>query len=63
VIGLKENSDGQTGIVYVRSTGVNQRGADRPRLLPLGDGSQARPGVAGARNVVPELPDAVPAAT
>jgi 2-methylfumaryl-CoA hydratase len=26
VIGLKENSDGKTGIVYVRSCGVNQRG-------------------------------------
>ncbi len=27
VIGLKENSNGQTGVVYVRSTGVNQHGA------------------------------------
>jgi len=26
VIGLKENSDGKTGVVYVRSCGVNQRG-------------------------------------
>lgn len=26
VIGLKENSNRQTGVVYVRSTGVNQRG-------------------------------------
>src|SRR5262249_54173570 len=26
VIGLKPNKDGQTGVVYVRSTGVNQRG-------------------------------------
>jgi 2-methylfumaryl-CoA hydratase len=26
VIGLKENSNGKTGTVYVRSTGVNQRG-------------------------------------
>ena len=26
VIGLKENSDGKTGIVFVRSCGVNQRG-------------------------------------
>jgi 2-methylfumaryl-CoA hydratase len=26
VIGLKENSSGETGVVYVRSTGVNQRG-------------------------------------
>ncbi len=27
VIGLKENSNGQTGVVYVRSRGFNQRGA------------------------------------
>ncbi|MBT6094680.1 MAG: hypothetical protein HOH04_07335, partial [Rhodospirillaceae bacterium] len=26
VIGLKENSNGKTGVVYVRSTGLNQRG-------------------------------------
>ena len=26
VIGLKQNSDGRSGVVYVRSTGVNQRG-------------------------------------
>ena len=26
VIGLKQNKDGQTGVVYVRSTGANQRG-------------------------------------
>lgn len=26
VIGLKENSSGETGVVYVRSTGTNQRG-------------------------------------
>ncbi len=28
VIGLKENSNGKTGTVYVRSTGVNQRGEE-----------------------------------
>jgi 2-methylfumaryl-CoA hydratase len=26
VIGLKENSNGRTGVVYVRTTGTNQRG-------------------------------------
>lgn len=26
VIGLKENSNGKTGVVYVRTTGINQRG-------------------------------------
>jgi 2-methylfumaryl-CoA hydratase len=28
VIGLKENSNGKTGVVYVRSTGYNQHGAE-----------------------------------
>ncbi len=28
VIGLKENSSGKTGVVYVRTTGTNQRGED-----------------------------------
>lgn len=28
VIGLKENSNGKTGTVYVRSTGINQRGEE-----------------------------------
>ena len=48
VIGLKESSNRQTGIVYVRSTGFDaarRAGAD---LLPLGAGAQARPGGAGA---------------
>ena len=26
MIGLKENSNGKTGVVYVRTTGTNQRG-------------------------------------
>ena len=43
VIGLKENSNRQTGVVYVRSRGFNQHGDDRARLRALGDGAQARP--------------------
>ena len=49
VIGLKESSNRETGIVYVRSTGFNaarRAGAD---LLPLGDGAKARRRGAGAR--------------
>ena len=42
VIGLKENSNSKTGIVYVRSRGFNQDGADVLRLCALGDGAQAR---------------------
>ncbi len=48
VIGLKENSNGQTGVVYVRSRGANQRGVDRARICALGDGAQARPQQPGA---------------
>ena len=36
VIGLKENSNRKTGIVYVRSRGVNQRGEDGARLCRAG---------------------------
>ena len=43
VIGLKENSNGQTGVVYVRSRGRNQKGGRGARLCALGDGAQARP--------------------
>ena len=42
VIGLKENSNRKTGIVYVRSSGVNQRWRHGARLCPLGDGAKAR---------------------
>ena len=48
VIGLKENSNKKTGIVYVRSRGFNQNGDDRARLCALGDGAQTRRGSAGA---------------
>ena len=49
VIGLKENSSRKTGVVYVRSTGFKQDGAQGARLCALGDGAQARRGGAGAR--------------
>ncbi len=62
VIGLKENSNGKTGTVYVRSSGVNQTGQTvleyvrwvmvKKRSL---DGHAPEP-------VVPDLPEAVPAA-
>ena len=55
VIGLKENSNHETGMVYVRTTGINQRGETvldyvrwvmlpkRDRSSPLGSG-HAQPG-------------------
>ena len=42
VIGLKENSNKKTGIVYVRSRGYDQDGDRRARLCALGDGAKAR---------------------
>jgi 2-methylfumaryl-CoA hydratase len=61
VIGLKENSDGKTGVVYVRSTGSNQRGEkvlDYVRWVMVRKrGSQAT----GAASV-PDLPKVVPPA-
>ena len=61
VIGLKENSDGKTGVVYVRSTGSNQRGEtvlDYVRWVMVRKrGSQAT----GAASV-PDLPNVVPPA-
>jgi len=59
VIGLKENSNGKTGTVYVRSVGVNQR--DEPvleyvRWVMVRKQDSAAPAPAP---VVPELPGAV----
>jgi 2-methylfumaryl-CoA hydratase len=61
VIGLKENSDGKTGIVYVRSRGVNQHGQvalDYCRWVMVRKRDVASP---APEAVVPELPAAVAA--
>jgi 2-methylfumaryl-CoA hydratase len=62
VIGLKQNKDGKTGVVYVRSTGANQHGQTvldyrRWVMVKKRDLDAAAP-----ETVVPELPDAVPVA-
>ncbi|MBZ5699455.1 MAG: MaoC family dehydratase [Acidobacteriia bacterium] len=60
VIGLKENSDGKTGIVYVRSTGFNQRDEivlDYFRWVMVRKRDLSRPAPAA---VVPDLPPRVP---
>ncbi|MEM6732442.1 MAG: MaoC family dehydratase [Myxococcota bacterium] len=59
VTGVKQNSNGKTGVVYVRSTGTNQRGEmavqyDRWVMVRKRDPSAPAPEV-----VVPELPTAV----
>ena len=59
VIGLKENSNGKTGTVYVRSVGSNQRGEmvlDYVRWVMVRKGD---PGAPTPEPVVPELTDKV----
>ncbi len=60
VIGLKENSNGKTGVVYVHSEGVNQRGEtvleyNRWVMVHKKDASSPTP-----EPVVPDLPTSVP---
>lgn len=62
VIGLKQNTDGKTGVVYVRSTGLNQHGEtvlDFRRWVMVNKRDRSRPAPV---TVVPELPARVPAA-
>ncbi|MGO8920384.1 MAG: MaoC family dehydratase [Stellaceae bacterium] len=59
VVGLRENSNRQTGTVYVRSRGVNQRGesiVDYTRWVMVRKRDPAAPAPAAS---VPSLPDAV----
>jgi 2-methylfumaryl-CoA hydratase len=59
VIGLKQNREGQTGVVYVRSVGVNQRNemvVDYCRWVMV---RKRDPSAPAPWPVVPELPDAV----
>ncbi|MFK7882003.1 MaoC family dehydratase [Roseobacter sp.] len=61
VIGIKENSNGKTGVVWVRTTGLNQHDETvleyvRWVMVRKGDISASAP-----ENVVPELPGAVQA--
>jgi 2-methylfumaryl-CoA hydratase len=61
VIGLKENASGDTGIVYVRSTGTNQRDEtvlDYVRWVMVRKRDKAAP---APETVVPELPAAMTA--
>ena len=62
VIGLKQNSNGKSGVVYVRTTGRNQRDevvVDYVRWVMVRKGNLDAP---APDAVVPDLPDAVAAA-
>jgi 2-methylfumaryl-CoA hydratase len=59
VIGLKQNKDGQTGVVYVRSTGVNQRSEmvlDYCRWVMV---RKKDPSAKPPEPLIPDLPQAV----
>jgi len=59
VIGLKENSNGRTGVVYVRSTATDQRGEtaiDWARWVMVRKRDESAP---APETVVPDLADAV----
>ncbi len=62
VIGLKENSNRQTGVVYVRSVGTNQRGALVVEYVRWVMVRKRDPEAAIAAETVPDLPGAVAAA-
>lgn len=62
VIGLKENSNGKTGVVYVRTTGTNQRGEAVLSYVRWVMVRKRDPGAAIAEQAVPTLSAAVAAA-
>jgi len=59
VIGLKENRDGQSGVVYVRSLGVNQRGEMVVDYCRWAMVKKRDTSVGAPEPVVPDLPRAV----
>ena len=62
VTGLKQNSNGRTGVVYVNSIGRNQRDEvvlDYTRWVMV---NKADTSIAAPETVVPDLPESVPAA-
>ncbi|MCP1336673.1 MaoC family dehydratase [Futiania mangrovi] len=62
VIGLKETSSGKTGIVYVRSTGTNQRGETVMSYVRWVMVRKRDEGAPAPDPVTPDLPEAVAAA-
>ena len=59
VIGLKENSSGKTGVVYVNSVGRNQRGESVLDFVRWVMVDKRDAGAPAPAPVVPELPDVV----
>ena len=61
VIGVKENTNGKTGIVYVRTTGLNQNGEAILSYVRWVMVNKADATAPAPTPVVPDLPDYVPA--
>jgi len=62
VIGLKENSNRKTGVVYVKTTGVNQRGEEVLRYVRWVMVAKRDASAPALESHVPNLPGAVAAA-
>ena len=62
VIGLKENSSGKTGVVYVRTTGLNQRDEQVMQFVRWVMVNKRDATSPTAETVLPELNDVVPVA-
>lgn len=63
VIGRKENSNGKTGVVYVRTTGTNQRGETVLSYVRWVMVNKKDPASPAPETVLPDLPEAVDATT
>jgi 2-methylfumaryl-CoA hydratase len=61
VIGIKENSNGKTGVVWVRTTGFNQRGETVMSFVRWVMVNKYEMDNPAPEPVVPDLPEAVPA--
>lgn len=59
VIGLKENSNGKTGVVYVRSTGTNQHGEKVLTYVRWVMVRKADESLPAPETVIPDLPSVV----
>ncbi|PVA07199.1 MaoC family dehydratase [Thalassorhabdomicrobium marinisediminis] len=61
VIGLKQNSNGKSGVVYVRTTGTNQHGQEVLQFVRWVMVRRGDPDAPAPETVIPELKDSVAA--
>ena len=63
IIGVKQNSNGKTGVVYVRTTGFNQHGDEVLSYVRWVMVNKRDPASPAPDTVIPDLPEAVDPAT